>query len=143
MQKNNQIAITVCAFLMLVSFTGCVQRRLVVRSQPEGAFVSIDNQPIGRTPLSAPYTYSGTRNIRIEKDGFKTVEVEQNIRPAWFDTFPVSLVTNNFWPREIRDERVLDFQLEPRSQANESFLLDRANQLRNNVFRGTVTAPIR
>jgi len=126
-----------------VCFAGCVQRRLIVRSQPEGAFVSIDNQPIGYTPLSAPYTYSGTRKIRLEKDGFKTVDVEQRIRPKWFDTFPISFVTNNFWPRELRDERLLDFQLEPKDQASENLLLERANQLRGDVNRGTVTAPLR
>ena len=125
---------------MLLS--GCVQRRLIVQSQPEGAFVSIDNQSVGYTPLSVPYTYSGTRQIRLEKDGFKTIEVEQRVRPAWFDTFPVSLITNNFWPTELRDERVLDFQLEPRTQASEELLLDRANQLRGNVLRGTVTSPM-
>lgn len=143
MQINKPIALAVVLTLLSISLTGCVQRRLMVRSQPEGAFVTIDNQPIGPTPLSVPYTYSGTRQIRLEKDGFKTVDVEQRIRPAWFDTFPVSLVTNNFWPREIRDERILDFQLEPRTQASENLLLDRANQLRGDVNRGTVTAPLR
>ena len=139
----NKLFITVCAICILLASTGCVQRRMIIRSQPEGAFVSIDNQPIGYTPLSVPYTYSGTRNIRLEKDGFKLVEVEQRIRPQWYDTFPVSFVTNNFWPREIRDERVFDFQLEPKEQANEGLLLERANQLRGNVNNGTVTAPIR
>lgn len=143
MAFNKPIVTVIIVTLLCASLSGCVQRRLQVRSQPEGAFVSIDNQPIGPTPLSAPYTYSGTRQIRLEKDGFKTVEVEQRIRPAWFDTFPISLVTNNFWPYELRDERVLDFQLEPRSQANENLLLDRANQLRGDVSRGTVTAPLR
>jgi hypothetical protein len=143
MAFNKPITPLAIVFLTCLFLTGCVQRRLLVRSQPEGAFVSIDNQPIGPTPLAAPYTYSGTRQIRLEKDGFKTVEVEQRIRPAWYDTFPISLVTNNFWPHELRDERVLEFQLEPKSQADENLLLDRANQLRGDVNRGTVTAPLR
>ena len=142
MAFNKPLASVTMVILLCVFLTGCVQRRLLIRSQPEGAFVSIDNQPIGSTPLAAPYTYSGTRQIRLEKDGFKTVEVEQRIRPRWYDTFPISFVTNNFSPREIRDERILDFQLEPRSQADENLLLDRANQLRGDVNRGTVTAPL-
>ena len=94
------------------------------------------------TPLSVPYTYSGTREIQIEKDGYKTVRVKQNIHPPWFDRFPASLISNNFVGREIRDDRLLDFVLEPKQQISESVLLDRANDLRNDIRGGTVTAPI-
>ncbi len=129
--------------LITLGFTGCVQRRLIVRSQPEGALVTIDNQSVGRTPVPVPYTYAGTREIQLEKDGFKTIKVRERIRPKWYDTFPLSFFSNNLALREIRDERVLDFQMEPRTQVQENQLLDRANDLRTNVERGTVTAPIR
>jgi hypothetical protein len=142
MQRTN-IAIILPAVLVFASLTGCVQRRFIVRSQPEGAFVTIDRQPIGKTPLSVPFTYSGTREIQLEKDGYKTIKVQQRIKPTWYETFPVSLVTENFWPRELRDERLMDFQMEPKTQVQESLLLDRASDLRENVQRGTVTVPIR
>ena len=128
--------------LFWVSLSGCVQRRLIVRSQPEGAFVTIDRQQIGRTPLSVPYTYSGTREVQLEKDGFKTIKVQQRIDPTWYEKFPVSFITENFWPRELRDERLLEFQMEPKTQVQENLLLERANDLRFNVQRGTITAPI-
>lgn len=128
--------------LLLLTASGCVQRRLQIRSQPEGAQVSVDRQAVGLTPLSVPYTYHGTREIQIEKDGYKTVRVEQNINPPWFDRFPVSLISNNFAGREIRDDRLLDFALEPKQQISDSVLLDRANDLRNDIRNGTVTAPI-
>lgn len=131
------------AVLILSSLTGCIQRRFVVRSQPEGAFVTIDRQPIGLTPLSVPWTYNGTRDIQLEKDGYKTIQVQQRIKPRWYETFPLSFVTENFWPREIRDERVMDFQMEPKTRVQENLLLDRANDLRMNVGRGTVTTPVR
>ena len=140
LQKN----MTFCLSIGIISlcFSGCVQRRLQIRSQPEGALVSVDRQPVGSTPVSVPYTYHGTREIQLEKDGFKTVRVEQNIRPAWFDRFPVSLISNNFAFREIRDDRVFDFAMEPKEPVNESMLYDRANDMRRNIQRGTLTAPI-
>ena len=137
-----RLTMTLSVGLLLVSLTGCVQRRLIVRSQPEGAFVTIDRRPIGLTPLSVPYTYSGTREIQLEKDGFKTIKVQQRIDPTWYETFPISFVTENFWPRELRDERLLEFQMEPKTQVQENLLLDRANDLRFNIQRGTVTAPL-
>ena len=130
------------ASLILASLTGCIQRRFIVRSQPEGAFVSIDRQPIGLTPLSVPWTYNGTREIQLEKNGYKTIKVQQRVKPKWYETFPVSFVTENFWPREIRDERLMEFQMEPKTQVQGNLLLDRANDLRMNVQRGTITAPI-
>ncbi len=137
---------TIRAFLVLTTIlaigTGCVQRRLQIRSQPEGAAVSVDRQPVGLSPVSVPFTYYGTREIQLEKDGFKTVRVEQNIRPPWFERFPISLISDNFAGRELRDDRVFDFALEPKQAVNENMLFDRANDLRKDIQQGTVTAPI-
>ena len=121
---------------------GCIQRRLIIRSIPEGAFVKIDGQSVGATPLSVPYTYYGTRDIKLERDGYKTISVQQRVDPKWFETFPVSLISENFAFREIRDERVLDFTMEPKSQIQEELLLQRGNDLRQNVNRGTITSPL-
>ncbi len=140
---SKKVANIIVASLILVSLSGCVQRRFIIRSQPEGAFVTIDRQPIGLTPLSVPWTYNGTREFQLEKDGYKTIKVQQRFQPTWYETFPASFVTENFWPQEIRDERVLDFQMEPKTQVQENLLLDRANDLRMNVQRGTITTPIR
>ncbi len=122
--------------------TGCVQRRLMVRSQPEGAFLTIDNQPIGYTPVSVPFTYYGTREVQLEKDGYKTIKVQERVKPPWYEYFPINFFAENFSPREIRDTRLLDFTMQPREQVNQNYLYDRASQLRGDVQRGTVTAPI-
>jgi hypothetical protein len=138
----NRICLLLAVVIFLTFATGCMQRRMIIRSVPEGAFVTIDGQPIGSTPLSAPYTYSGTRDIKLERDGFKTVQVQQRIDPKWFQRFPISLISENFAGREIRDERVLDFVLEPKPQIQEDRLLERANDMRLNINRGTITAPL-
>lgn len=140
--SRNLLFPVLLTLLILTSFTGCVQRRLQIRSHPEGALVSVDRQPVGNTPLSVPFTYYGTREIQLEKDGYKTVRVEQNIKPPWYERFPVSFFTNHFAGREIRDERLFDFQLQPKDPVNESILIDRANDLRMDIQRGTLTAPI-
>lgn len=140
---NTRIWFSLIALQLVLPLTGCVQRRLQIRSQPEGALVSIDRQPVGLTPVSVPYTYAGTREFQLEKDGFKTVRVAQNIRPAWFDRFPISFFSNHFAGREVRDDRLFDFQMEPKEAVNEAVLFERANDFRDNIQRGTLTAPIR
>ncbi len=122
---------------------GCSSRRLVVRTEPEGAFVTVDGYPVGYSPVATGYTYGGTREIQIEKDGYKTVKVKQDLSDPWYLRPPVSFLTENFSPVEIRHQPVLDFQLEPKTRVNEEYLMQRANTLRGNVQRGTVTAPAR
>ncbi|MFM7737868.1 MAG: PEGA domain-containing protein, partial [Planctomycetota bacterium] len=65
--------------LLLANNSGCVQRRMLIRSQPEGAMVTIDRQAIGQTPVSVPFTYYGTREIQLEKDGYQTIQVRQRL----------------------------------------------------------------
>ncbi|MFM7563295.1 MAG: PEGA domain-containing protein [Planctomycetota bacterium] len=128
--------------LLLANNSGCVQRRMLIRSQPEGAMVTIDRQAIGQTPVSVPFTYYGTREIQLEKEGYQTIQVRQRLRPPWYEVFPLSFFSNHFAMREVRDVRRLDFELIPKVQVSEYQLIERANQLRTDVGRGTVTAPI-
>ena len=45
----------------LATQTGCVQRRLTIRSSPPGAVVYVGNQEIGTTPISHDFIYYGSR----------------------------------------------------------------------------------
>lgn len=136
-------------FIVLATLWSCqagcnsVKRRIIVRTQPEGALVSIDRQPIGYSPVSVPFTYYGTREIQLEKDGYQTIRVTERLAPPVYDSFPLSFLSENFSLRERRDNREMDFQLVAKEQVNESQLIDRANQTRGNIMRGTITAPIK
>ena len=144
-RKNRSLDETIFILAICCTFclSGCVQRRLIVKTQPEGAFVSVGNQPVGYSPVSVPFTYYGTREFKIEKDGYQTINVQERIRPKWYLTFPISFFTENFSPREIRDQRIFDFQMQPKMMTDENELISRANDLRLNVERGTVATPVR
>ena len=133
------VTFSFCAIVVLTS--GCVHRRLTVRSNPPGAAVYVDNQEIGTTPVTANYTYYGTREIRLEKAGFETLTVKQNLRPPWYQ-FPVlDFISENMLPHDIRDERELDFAMVPQIVVPREQILHRARQLRQNVKQGIV-APL-
>ena len=114
-----------------------------MRTQPEGAAVSLDGIPVGHTPLATAYTYGGSRDILIEKDGYETVRQKVDLSNPPYLVPPVSFFTEHFSPVEIRHQPVLDFQLQPKQRVNSEVLLQRANTLRGNVQRGTVTSPAR
>ena len=129
----------VIAMIFVACQLGCVQRRFTVRTNPPGALVYIDDQEIGYTPVSTPFTYYGTRKIQLIKDGYETLTVKQTFNPPWYQIPPFDFVSDNFWPQEIRDERVVDFELIPQQVVPTEKLRERAENLRNSVRQGVVT----
>src|SRR3990172_4868340 len=121
-------------WLLLLAFTvaaatGCVRRRLNVRSNPPGALVYVDNQQIGTTPCSVDFTYYGTREIRLIKPGYETLTVNQPIPTPWYEIPPIDFVSENLVPYKIRDNRTVTYDLAPQLVVPKEQLLDRANQL--------------
>jgi hypothetical protein len=110
--------------------TGCVRRRLAVRSNPPGALVFVDNQQIGTTPCSVDFTYYGTREIRLVKPGYETLTVNQPIPTPWYEIPPIDFVSENLMPNKIMDHRTASFEMQPQLIVPTEQLLDRANQLR-------------
>ena len=78
--------------------SGCVYRRLIVRSDPPGARVLIDGQEVGYTPTGIPFTYYGTRRLTLVKPGFETHSELVTIPPPWYQWMPLDFVSDNFLP---------------------------------------------
>ena len=57
----------------------------MVRSNPPGAMVYVDNQPIGTTPCATDFIYYGTREIRLVKAGYETLTVNQPLPAPWYE----------------------------------------------------------
>ena len=134
----NQIArawTLVLVGLMLLPASGCVRRRLNVRSNPAGALVYVDNQQIGTTPCSVDFTYYGTREIRLVKPGFETLTVNQPIPMPWYQIPPLDFVSENLVPTKIRDNRSVTYEMAPQLIVPTEQLLDRANQLRQDTLQ--------
>jgi len=121
-----------CALFIapLLSGAGCVQRRMTIKSNPPGALVYVDDYQIGTTPVSTDFIYYGTRKIRLVKDGYETLTVRQPIPLPWYQIFPLDFVTENIWPGEIRDERVVDLSMLPAASVAPEEVVARAQQLR-------------
>lgn len=123
---------TLCLLLLatVVSQVGCVKRRMTIRSDPPGALVYVDNVQIGTTPASVSYTYYGTRQIRLVRDGYETLTVDHTFYPPWYELPGLDFVSENVVPWEIRDERTLNFKLLPQRLVPVDQLLERGENLR-------------
>jgi hypothetical protein len=112
---------------------------MTIRTNPPGAVAFVDDQRIGVTPVSTSFTYYGTRKIQLFKDGFEPLTVKQQFSVPWYEYPPLDFVVENLWPREIRDERVVDFEMIPQQIVPNDELLGRAETLRSNAQAGHVT----
>lgn len=125
--------------LLAVCETGCVRRRMTVRTNPPGAKVYIDDLEIGTSPVSTNFTYYASRKITLIKDGYRTETTYHRMLPPWYELPGVDFISENFYPREIRDERVVDFQLLPQENVRLDDLLNRGEALRENARTGAIS----
>ena len=118
-------------FLVAVCLTGCVSRRLTVRSDPPGALVEVDGEAVGFTPVSIDFDHYATREIRLSKAGFETLTVQQPIRPPWYQVPPLDFVSDNFLiGKHVTDRHELAYTLQRQRVESGGDLVGRANQVR-------------
>jgi hypothetical protein len=111
--------------------TGCVERRYVLNTDPQGATVLRDGQYIGVTPLDDYFVYYGKYHFTIIKDGYETLQIDQRIWPPWYEYFPLDFFSEAVVPFPIEDRREFNYQLQPKRVVNTTELLNEAQNLRN------------
>ncbi len=133
------LAIVVIIFVS----AGCVTRTIIVKTNPPNALVYIDNKLAGESPAIIPFIYYGTRKIVIEKrdgEGRLTHErttVFEKIKAPVYQWFPLDFFSDVLWPREIKDEHILSYDLvklnPPPIKEQQEKLLKNAEELRQRV----------
>ena len=140
LSKLRSIYLVAIAVLITTS-SGCIRRRLTVRTNPPGATVYIDKQPIGLTPVSSSFTYYGTRNIEIVRDGYRTERFLRKFNPPWYAIPPLDFISETLWPFEKRDERIVDVQLTGEPDVPNDALIASGEQLRLQASQGIAVTP--
>lgn len=116
--------------LAVCALSGCVSRRLTIRSDPPGALVELDGQRIGYTPVSIDFTYYATREITLSKVGYETMTVQQPVPPPWYQLPPLDFISDNFLPVQVTNRHDFTYRLVPQRIVGEEELLDRASGVR-------------
>ena len=139
--KSIQLSIFVFGLVFSTVFSGCVRRRMTVRTNPPNAMVYIDRQPIGLTPVSTAYTYYGTRHFEIVKDGYRTEKFLRKFNPPWYELPGLAFVTETLYPFETRDERIIDVQLSPEQAVPTETIIANGQELRDQARLGVAVTP--
>lgn len=127
---------TVYAVLAVCSLSGCVSRRLTIRTDPPGALVEVEGQRIGYTPCSLDFTYYATREIRLSKVGYETLTIQQPVPPPWYQVPPFDFISDNFLPVHVTNRHDFTYRLVPQRIVSEEELLDRASGVRTQTQVG-------
>jgi hypothetical protein len=84
---------------------GCVTRRVMITSDPPGAVVYRNGQPIGATPVEEPFIYYGRYHYRFVADGYQPLDLYPDFATPWYEYPGLDFVFENFFPFTFRDKQ--------------------------------------
>lgn len=124
--------------LLVLPLAGCLERRVRVTSDPPGALVIANEVELGRTPVEADFTYYGTYDVRIEKDGYEPLRTSAKASAPIYEYPPIDLVAAAI-PANFENVTLWHFTLKPALETVEpkaeleQGVVDRARALREQV----------
>ncbi|HEY7120368.1 MAG TPA: PEGA domain-containing protein [Tepidisphaeraceae bacterium] len=119
---------------------GCVEQTMEIKSDPPNALVYLNDQEVGRTPVTRDFKWYGDYDVQLRLEGHEALKTHQKvIAPAWnwvpFDLFA------NLLPFTFKDHRSYSYTLTPLDPAKDhpQGLLDRAEYLKDKLESGPFT----
>lgn len=70
---RSRIILTGVLALSALALPGCLKRTIVITTAPEGALVWLNDVEVGRTPLETDFTFYGTYDVRIRREGYEPI----------------------------------------------------------------------
>lgn len=118
---------------MGIALSGCVERELTIKTIPEGALVALNDEEIGRAPVTTSFNWYGDYNVRISMPGYETLKTHRELKAPWYDKFPWDFIMNNLNPKQIVDKYEWTFELEPKKEIDRDQLIESATELRERL----------
>ena len=106
---------------------GCVERTISITSRPSGALVYLNDEEVGRTPLTVPYLFYGVYSVRLELDGHKPLWTKKEAEAPWWEAPGPDLVAEMLPGRKV--EQHWQFDLEPIGKTDLDALVERAREM--------------
>ena len=139
---TSRIILTLSVICLAAVQEGCVHRRMTIESNPAGALVQVDGEEVGFTPTSLDFTYYGTREVTLIKDGYETQTFPATLQTPWYQRVPLDFFSDNFSPKSITNRHRFRYELQrkdglqsnPLNQNTEEELLNRGNSFRSEAL---------
>ncbi len=126
-----RLTATMICLATLASLSGCLERRIKITSEPSGALVYLNDVEVGRTPVEVEFTYYGTYDVRLRKEGFSPLATKAEAKAPIYE-YPVIDLIAEALPTRI--ETVIDWHFELQPSVNDvDGVLARARAMRTEV----------
>jgi len=132
-QISNRRCLGAAVCLVSILSPGCVERRLTIKTEPQGATVLLNDQQIGDSPVTVPFNWYGDYWVRISKDGYQTLNTHRNLKAPLHDYFPFDFFAEVLYPGRIVDSYEWSFELTPKVYPARNELIEKAEALRDTV----------
>jgi hypothetical protein len=114
-------AAAVAALLAAAAAAGCVERKLMIRSEPEGVPVVLNGVYAGVTPVEVEFLHYGVVRVEarpVDRDGdgevdFRGAAADVPLDAPWYQWFPFDFITDNLWPGTLSVRREAHLVLPP------------------------------
>jgi len=97
---------------MAFGLTGCLERTIVVTSEPEGAVVYLNDREIGRTPVETDFRFFGAYDVRLHLEGYEPLVTSREAEAPVYEWPGIDLLAEAV-PATIATRLEWHFQLTP------------------------------
>jgi hypothetical protein len=131
---RNLACVAMVLVVLVATSGGCIERILTIQTNPSGALIQLNAHEMGRTPVSRDFTWYGTYELVIRKEGYETVKTNAKVIAPLYEWIPLDLITE-LLPIPFKDHHTLhyDLTLSPPSSEPAPGILDRAAQLKEEM----------
>ncbi len=130
MGKCNLFALIVVSLIAPIVLGGCVERRLTINTEPQGALVTLNDEEIGISPVTVSFEWYGDYNVAIRKEGFETLKTHRKREGPWYDKFPFDFFAQVLNSKRIVDSYEWTFELAPQEEPTREELIQDALELK-------------
>jgi len=132
-KKCNLFALSAAILIVSLFLAGCVERQLTIKTEPQGALVTLNDEEIGTSPVTVSFNWYGDYNVRISKEGYETLKTHRKLKGPWYDKFPFDLFAQLIIPKRIVDSYEWTFTLAPKQYPTREELIRDAEQLKKQL----------
>lgn len=100
-----------------LAVSGCVERTLMITSDPIGARAFVNGKDVGVTPVTIPFVHNQRFEYRIERPGYRSVAGEVTTPSTWDSVPGIDFFAENAYPGRIRRQTVRVVKLERLTEA--------------------------
>jgi hypothetical protein len=133
MKMHGLLTLIIISLIGGLLLAGCVERKLTINTEPQGAKVILNDEEVGNSPVTVGFNWYGDYAVRISKDGYETLDTHRKLKAPYYDYFPFDFFAQILNPNRIVDSYKWTFELSPPQQPTRDQLIQNAEELKKQL----------